>query len=40
VAATSAREAAALVDEFVFVTCDVKLARAARDAGVFTAVPD
>ncbi|MDR3670444.1 MAG: type II toxin-antitoxin system VapC family toxin [Holophaga sp.] len=38
VAATSARDAAALVDQYVFVTYDVKLARAAKDAGVFTAV--
>jgi len=40
VAATSARGAASLVDEFIFVTYDVKLAQAARNTGAFTAVPD
>ena len=38
VAAASARDVAALVDEYVFVTYNVRLARAARAAGVFTAV--
>ena len=38
VAATSAQSAAALVDEFVFVTYDVKLAQAAMTTGAFTSV--
>jgi hypothetical protein len=38
VAATSAQSAASLVDAFVFVTYDLKLARAAMDTGAFTAV--
>ena len=40
VAATSARGAAPMVDAFIFATYDVKLAQAARDTGVFTAVLD
>jgi predicted nucleic acid-binding protein len=37
-AATSAQSAGTLVDEFIFVTYDLKLAKAAEAAGVFTRV--
>jgi predicted nucleic acid-binding protein len=40
VAAASAHGAASSVDEFVFVTYDAKLARAAKGTGIFTSVLD
>jgi predicted nucleic acid-binding protein len=38
VAAMSAQGTAAFVDEFVFATYDLALAKAARETGIFTAV--
>jgi len=38
VAAISAQSAKTLVDEFIFATYDLKLGKAARETGVFTAV--
>jgi hypothetical protein len=38
VAAMSAQSAAAMVDEFLFVTYDLKLAKVAGETGAFTAV--